>query len=269
MQVKILIDNITKNELLPEWGLAVWISYNGHQILLDTGESGNFLCNAEMLGLDLREIEAGVLSHAHHDHANGMAAFFQYNPTAKFYLRTSCRENCYGEKDTIEYIGIRKGDLEQWKDRIVYVEGDYELFPGVMLIPHKTPDLEQIGQQAQLYIKKDGQLYSDDFAHEQSLVFRTEKGLIIFNSCSHGGADNIIREIAETFPGEKLYALVGGFHLYRSSDAEVRAFSARIRDTGIEQIYTGHCTGSRALEVLREELGDCVHAFYTGMEIIL
>lgn len=29
----------------------------------------------------------------------------------------------------------------------------------------------------------------DDFTHEQSLVFRTDNGLVIFNSCSHSGAD--------------------------------------------------------------------------------
>lgn len=269
MKAKILIDNITKSDLVSEWGLSIWISYYGHQILLDTGESENFIGNAEAMGIDLRQITYGVLSHAHHDHANGMAAFFDYNTEAKFYLRKGCGENCYGEKEEIAYIGIQKGSLAHYADRIAFVEGDYELLPGVMLIPHKTPGLERIGQQAQLYIEKDGQLYPDDFAHEQSLVFRTEKGLVIFNSCSHGGADNIIREIAETFPGEKLYALIGGFHLYRSSEEEVRAFAARVRDTGIAQIYTGHCTGARALEILQEELGARFHAFYTGMEITL
>ena len=37
MIVRILIDNLTKSDLVPEWGLAVYVEYNGHQILLDTG----------------------------------------------------------------------------------------------------------------------------------------------------------------------------------------------------------------------------------------
>ena len=259
--------NETKGDLIPEWGLSIWICHNGHEILLDTGASETFLQNAEKLGVQIQNVEAGVLSHAHHDHANGMAAFFEANAAAKFYLRAGCRENCYGEKDVLEYIGIRKGDLSRYQERIVYAEGDYVLYPDVFLIPHKTPNLEQIGKQAQMYTEQNGVLQPDDFAHEQSLVFRTEKGLVIFNSCSHSGADNIIREIAETFPNEKLYALIGGFHLYRSSDAEVRAFAERLRATGMERIYTGHCTGAQAMVILQEELGSRVQPFHTGMEI--
>ena len=92
---------------------------------------------------------------------------------------------------------------------------------------------------------------------------------MIFSSCSHGGADNIICETEAAFPGKRLYAMLGGFHLYKSSDAEVRALAERIRKTGIQKIYTGHCTGQRAFDILKEELGDCAEQIYTGMEIEL
>ena len=36
MLVKILIDNVSKNELVCEWGLAVYIEYKGHHFLLNT-----------------------------------------------------------------------------------------------------------------------------------------------------------------------------------------------------------------------------------------
>ncbi len=32
---------------------------------------------------------------------------------------------------------------------------------------------------------------------------------MIFNSCCHGGADNIVREVADTFPGQPISAIVG------------------------------------------------------------
>ena len=98
-------------------------------------------------------------------------------------------------------------------------------------------------------------------------MVETEKGLVVFNSCSHGGADNIIRETEKTWPGKKIYALVGGLHLFRSSDEEVRAVADRVKKLGIEKIYTGHCTGARAMEILKEELGEVVEQIYTGMEI--
>lgn len=147
------------------------------------------------------------------------------------------------------------------------MDGDLEVVPGVWLIPHKTDHLAQVGEHAGMYVKIRGRFEPDAFAHEQSLVVETEKGLVIFNSCSHGGADNIIREVENTWPGRKIYAYVGGLHLFRSDDEEVIAFAKRVRETGVQHIYTGHCTGERAMELLKQELGDVVQELYTGLTI--
>lgn len=269
MIAKVLIDNITKNDLISEWGLSFYIEYHGHHILLDTGASGNFAENAKNMGLDLEKIEAGVLSHAHYDHADGMPAFFEVNKGAKFYLRKGSGENCYGKKNFFlyKYNGIAPGTLETFADRIEYVEGDYKLMDGVYLIPHKTVGLEKIAKKVHLYVKDNGKMFPDDFAHEQSLVFDTPKGLVIFNSCSHGGPDNIFTEVAATFPEKEICAYVGGLHLYKSSEEEVRALAKRIKDTGIKKIITGHCTGDEAFTILKEELGDIIEQMYTGMEM--
>lgn len=270
MYARILIDNLTRDHLKPEWGLAVYLEYEGHKILLDTGASGRFAENAEACQIPLEQVEFGVLSHAHYDHADGMAAFFEQNATAPFYLRKGTLENCYGKKWIFhKYIGIHRGFLKKYQDRIIYADGNYEIIPGVSLIPHSTEGLEEIAKGVDLYIKKNGRLYPDSFLHEQSLVFDTERGLVIFNSCSHGGADNIIQEIAAAFPDKQMYALIGGFHLYKSSEEAVHALADRIRKTGIQKVYTGHCTGDTAFRILKEELGDCTSQIYTGMEIEL
>lgn len=268
VKVKVLIDNITKNDLISEWGLSFYIEYNGHRILLDTGASGAFADNAQKLGVDLEKIEYGVLSHAHYDHADGMPTFFEKNKTASFYLRKGVGENCYGKKNRFfhKYNGIKKGTLSTYADRIVYVEGDYELMEGVYLIPHKTPGLERIAKKVKLFVKDNGRMYPDDFAHEQSLVFDTPEGLVIFNSCSHGGADNIINEVAATFPEKNIRALVGGLHLYKSPEEDVRELAHRTKETGITKVITGHCTGDEAFLILKKELGDAVEQIYTGME---
>ena len=86
MLVKILIDNVSKNELVCEWGLAVYIEYKGHHFLLDTGASEKFTENASALDIDLANVEYGVLSHAHFDHADGMAAFFERQAAFSAYL---------------------------------------------------------------------------------------------------------------------------------------------------------------------------------------
>lgn len=236
--------------------------------MLDTGASPKFAENAKALGLDLAQVEFGVLSHAHYDHADGMGAFFAQNDRASFYLREGSEENCYGKQWIFhKYIGIRRGFLEKYRDRIIFAQGNYELIPGVTLLPHDTPGLDRFGEQNHLYIKEGRTYRPDSFRHEQSLVLETEKGLVIFNSCSHGGADNIIQEVSRAYPEKPIYALIGGFHLYHISEAGVRALADRIRKTGIQKIYTGHCTGAPAFEILKEELGDQACQLYTGMEI--
>ncbi len=270
MFVKVLIDNRAKNNLVHEWGLAIYIEYDSHKFLLDTGASSKFVKNALAAQINLEEVEYGILSHAHYDHANGMAAFFERNKKACFYIRQGTQENCYESKWFFnKYVGIHKGFLEKYRDRILYVEGDYELVHGVYLIPHKIPGLEAIGKKNNLCVKINGQKYPDSFNHEQSLVFDTEKGLVIFNSCSHGGADNIIHEVAQTFPNKKIYAIIGGFHLFNAPQAEIKRFAERMKHTGIKKIFTGHCTGKRAFEILNAELGDKVEQFYSGMDIKL
>ncbi|MDD6038050.1 MAG: MBL fold metallo-hydrolase [bacterium] len=259
MRAQVIVDNTGTEELSGEWGLSIYIEYNGKKILLDAGASGLFVDNAKSLGIDLSCIDYAVLSHAHYDHANGMEQFFLENAHAPFYVRESCAENCYHVRKLFpEYIGIPRRITKKYADRIVYAAGDYELSEGVRLIGHKTKGLVLIGKREKMYKRKGIRFVPDDFSHEQSLVFETEKGLVIFNSCSHGGAANIIAEVAGSYPGQSVYALIGGFHLYNKSDEEIRAFAEKVKQTGIRRLYTGHCTGGHALGILRDELGACV-----------
>ena len=111
MKVRILIDNIAgcsdgerfegrsacraaphARKLFGEWGLSVYAEYEGHKVLLDTGASHLFAKNANVMGVDLSQVDIGVLSHAHYDHANGMAKFFKLNASAPFYLRKAFRK---------------------------------------------------------------------------------------------------------------------------------------------------------------------------------
>lgn len=158
-----------------------------------------------------------------------------------------------------KYIGIPKKILEEYPDRFVFAKDDTKIADGVYLIPHKTPNLEKIGRREHMYQRRADGWHPDNFSHEQSLVFETDKGLVIFNSCSHGGAANIINEVARTFPDKEVHAIIGGFHLYNKSAAEVREFAKRVKETGIQYVCTGHCTGDKAYAILKEELGDKLH----------
>lgn len=270
LKATVLVDNTKDAGLRGEWGLSVWIEFRGKKILLDTGASELFSENASKLGLPLQEIDAAVLSHAHFDHGNGIPRFFQENGHARVYLQPSCNEGCYKKILFIrKYIGLPRIVFRQFSERLEIVTADTEILPGVHLVKHHKEGREALGARESMYRKTAGGWIIDDFSHEQSLVFETENGLIIFNSCSHGGAADIVTEVSEAFPGKPVAGLIGGFHLHNKTEAEVRAFSEKLVACGVPYVCTGHCTGEKAYEILKTYLGDRLHHLKTGLVISL
>ena len=270
LKMTVLIDNIAAEPLVCEWGLSILIEADNRKILLDTGADGQFLQNAGLLGENLAEVDIGVLSHAHSDHADGLVAFFACNDHADFLLREGCRENCFGITDgTLEYIGIRKGLMDRYAHRIRFVSGLHEIADGIWLLPHRAGDYSAVAERNGLFIMDNGSCRPDDFAHEQSLVIETEKGLAVFNSCSHTGMDNILAEVRDMLGEKRIYAYVGGLHLYKMTDEELSVLCDEIRASGIEQILTGHCTGEHAFAFLRQRLDGQIRLFSSGFRCTL
>ena len=114
-----------------------------------------------------------------------------------------------------------------------------------------------MGRRAHMYRKIGEEFIADDFAHEQSVVFETGKGLVIFNSCSHGGIVNIVREVQ--------MALMDTLAI---PEEEVVETAQELKGLGVEEIYTGHCTGNIAFRILKKELGEMVHALGTGETVV-
>lgn len=265
MKITVLVDNIEGYGCSPEWGLSFYIEYNGSKILLDTGGSNKFFDNAKKLNINLNDVDYGVLSHAHYDHGNGLSTFFENNKTTKFYIQKSCEENCYKRVLFFnKYIGLQKGLLEKYKDRFILVDNICDIEDGVKIINHSSEGLDKIGQRENMHLKQNGFWIYDDFRHEQSLVFETKEGLIVFNSCSHGGVLNIIDEVRKEYPNKKILAYFGGLHLFNKKEDEVVKVAETFESLGIEHIYTGHCTGNKAYEILNNRLGGKIKQFKCG-----
>ena len=184
LTITVLAENSDGKGLCGEHGLSLHIEYEGRRYLLDAGATGLFAENAAKLGLSLTEVEAVFLSHAHYDHAGGLPRFFAENAHAKVYLQEAAAENCYSEKaGAREYIGIPRGILREHADRFCFVSGASNCFaasladakpvPGIWILPHTTPNLEEQGRKAHMYRLEDGRFKIDDFAHEQSAVSYT------------------------------------------------------------------------------------------------
>ncbi len=270
MKITVLIDNIGKGELKGEWGLSLLIEFNDKRFLLDVGASDTFITNAQHLGLDISSIDFAVLSHAHYDHTGGLATFLEINKTALVYLSANARENCYaGLSFLSKYIGMPQGVINQYRTRVVRVDGVVEITDNVFLVSHSTESLSKIGRRNHLYVRKGLRYIPDDFSHEHTLVFKTQDGLVLMNSCSHSGPDVVVNEVLKVFPGERIKAYVGGLHLFRLNDKEVRSVSERLSACNVEMIYTGHCTGQNAFDILKEDFKEKIHQFNCGMQITM
>lgn len=266
MKITVLVENSAPEGLTAEWGLSMLIEYRGKQYLLDAGSSDVFLENARNMGVSLETVDAAILSHAHYDHSGGLDAFCELNGKAPIYIRREAAENCYSwHRRFPKYIGVQRGVLKKRDERLVRVEGKHAVGDGIWLLPHSVGNLKQRGKSAEMYVRRGLWLFPDEFRHEQSLVFEMGDNLVIFSSCSHSGVDYILDEVSQNFPSKKIIAMVGGFHLVRTPPREVRLLAERLRKLGVPRLYTGHCTGDQALEILQEEFPGFVHRMETGM----
>lgn len=64
-----------------DWGYSALVDYGGRRILFDTGnDAGIFERNVRRLGVDLRRLDAVVISHRHGDHTTGLSHLLAVNP---------------------------------------------------------------------------------------------------------------------------------------------------------------------------------------------
>lgn len=274
----VLVENSSAEGLLCEHGLSVHLRYRRAgaetNVVLDFGQSGAFAENARTLGVDLDCVDAAVLSHAHYDHADGMPAFFERNSEAPLYLSAACAETCWSTKGgttDAHYIGIGVGLLDAYGARLRRVPTDTvtTIAPGIHLVPHTTEGLAEAGSSAGMLLRGEDGWLPDDFAHEVSLVFELGEGdqapLAVFNSCSHAGLSVIAGEVRAAFPGRAIAAYVGGLHLVHASDEAILDVARAVDAVGIGCVYTGHCTGAHALELLECALPGRVVALRPGL----
>ena len=273
------IVNLVENTLGPagldsEHGLCFYIETARHKLLMDTGASGLLIANAEKKGIDLTQVDTVILSHGHYDHGGGILAFASMNPAARIYMQRDAFRAYYSQpKEKLHYIGIDPAikDLPQ----LVLVDGNYRideelaLFAGIgRALPF--PESNNI-----LKVKReDDTLALDDFRHEQCLVLSQQGRHILFSGCAHHGILNVMARYRELYKGDP-DAVISGFHMMKKTDYSVDEIKAivhtahELKEFKNTVFYTGHCTGERAFDIMKEIMGSQLVYVHCGDEVIL
>ena len=278
MNIITLIENTNNNSkhLINEHGLSLYIEKDSHHILFDTGKTGNFINNANKLGVDIKNIDVVVLSHGHYDHGGGLLSFFKENNKAKVYKKRRASGDYYFHYMLYNRIvNINKKVFSEYSNRINYIDNFTEILKNIYIITdinkiHAIPKGNKY-----LYTIEDQKLVRDKFEHELIMVIKECNGISIFTGCSHNGTANMIQTVRDAFSDINIKALIGGFHLIRipilkslsASQNEIDILTKKIIDENIEKIYTGHCTGEKAYKKLKDILGDKIEYLSTGTKI--
>jgi 7,8-dihydropterin-6-yl-methyl-4-(beta-D-ribofuranosyl)aminobenzene 5'-phosphate synthase len=277
MKVTTLIENrpsSTDPHLVGEWGLSLHITFNGHHILFDTGKSGAFADNAQILSVDLAAVDVAVVSHHHYDHGGGLRRFFAANDHALVHLGQGGGEYFSRRSPSREkYIGLDKALVTDFPDRFRTVNSRVEILPDVFVFPHISGSYPRPAGNKRLLVKRDGEWAEDDFEHEIVMAIKENDKLVIVTGCSHNGILNMVDTVTRELEGLPIKAVIGGFHLVASSarsnsmagsKREVEGLARKVLDYPVERTYTGHCTGPKAFAVLKGVMGERIVDLETG-----
>ena len=260
------------NGVVSEHGLSLGISVRGEDILFETGPSQSFSKNAKLLGYDLTKVDMAVLSHGHYDHGGGLEAFFGMNSKAPLYLKAGADGDFYAEMAGLShYIGLDKVMLARNRERLRWVTSSMSIDSNVHLIAAFPKKYSRPLGNSMLKIKYGDCFSEDGFEHELALVVKEDDGIAVFTGCGHSGVLNIITAAKSAFPTERIKAVVGGFHQMpgpggsSASPEEIRKLGKELVRLGCGKIYGGHCTGTEASKLLKDELGDVYRELHAGL----
>ena len=254
-RVTILYDAFgAPSKLQKDWGFAALVEYGGKRVLFDTGNNAKiFEHNVKQLGVDLKRLDAAVISHRHGDHTSGLGYLIEQNPAVRIYAP---QEGAYFNSQTppgflkpqptlppeMRYFEGRQPERFQagspWPSgNFQIVSKTTEIFPGFYVLTTRS--------------EKPGTMEMN----EVSLAVRTPKGLAVIVGCSHPGVEKILEGAAKIDP--QLYTVTGGFHLVLTPQGEVQRTADILHDTlKVERVAPGHCTSELGFAVFMDRFKD-------------
>lgn len=258
MRVYVTMENSAcSREFACEHGLSLYMETGDTHILFDTGATSAFADNAKKMGMALSDVDFGVLSHGHYDHAGGIHRFFEENDHAPLYVD----HRAFGAyvSGTARSISA-SADLAS-DPRIIRTGDHLQITQNITLLTCNWENTIHPIEHHGLHVLRQGKLLPDTFRHEQYLMVADADHRIVISGCSHKGICNIVHWLRPD-------VLIGGFHFSKiSTEGEGREkLIAAAKELASYQTvyYTGHCTGDAQYDVMKSIMGDKLHRIRAG-----
>ena len=285
-----------------EWNLALHIqSTKGQETrryLLDFGFTPNFYANnLDILKIDISQVDALIISHGHYDHVGGLMGFLEAQRSR---MRKDLKLYTGGEDDfchrfipnpdgsftelgtPIDRRKLRAMNVEPVLSEAPIVIEGHAFTTGIVprhSIEHVLPNTfekfgvaDGLGCDVKAYSdhhftpeERAGKPVPDQHWHEHATCFRLgDRGLVVISSCGHAGIVNTLRRAQEVTGVEKIFALVGGFHLAPAPEPYLRQIMAELKKFDIQHVLPMHCSGVNFVELAKQEIPEKLVLCATG-----
>lgn len=280
LDLRVLVENSacqTNASIWSQHGLCIFMELDQGsekmKILMDTGTSQEVtLHNIDALNLDLGDVDLIFLSHGHYDHTGGLTGILK---------RMSHRVPVLAHPDIfapklkglpfLRFIGppFSRAEAEAAGAIMLEARGPVKIAPG-LTTTGEVARLESFEKGENFWTVRDGQYCQDTIPDDQALAASLPgKGLVVITGCAHSGIINTIRHAQKITGVEKLYAVIGGFHLMDADDGRIDATAEALKGLDPAIVRPGHCTGQKAICRLQEALGERCRPLAVGDSIQL
>jgi 7,8-dihydropterin-6-yl-methyl-4-(beta-D-ribofuranosyl)aminobenzene 5'-phosphate synthase len=285
LEVTILVDNYTdllllqstevvKRPRIPppkaplaEHGLScllkVYADSEEHVVLVDAGIAMTCLFhNADLLKVDLSQVESVVLSHGHFDHFGGLPELLNrasegislvLHPDAFLQRRLNApvigrpMEMPALDEEALKEAGAvlhKAKEASTLASDLVLVTGEVE----------RVTDFERGFPWAEAKI--DGHWVVDPFHDDQGVAVKVkDKGLVVIGGCSHAGIINTVKQVQGIARTDAVHAVLGGFHLTGPVfEPIIEPTIEEMKKIGPEYVVPMHCTGWKAINQFAKEM---------------
>lgn len=255
MKLKVLVDNNTfiDEYYLGEPAVSYYIEDEETKILFDTGYSNVFMKNADSMNINLENLDKIVISHGHNDHTGGLKCFVKkiYNKNIEIIAHPHCFYKKYFEGN---YIGtpVDKTKIEE-KFKLRLHNKPVKISKNIIFLG-EIPSMNDFENRDIIGNYEIFDKITDDYVKDDSaMVYKSPKGLFIITGCSHSGICNIIEYAKKVCKENKIYGVIGGFHLFDCNDRLNKTIKY-FKENTLKEIYPCHCVSLNAKIEMGKEL---------------